>query len=176
MLDWVAISFSSGSFQLRDRTCVSCIGKWIPHCWATREALLRSSLLILYSKTWDLKIGSNVPRDPTVKGTNFSVLSFFHTDFGKVTTSETASYSQNSWSGWAPGFGFLQDFCCSLPFCISLTKQAFLSLEGKRKIQLKRKAPHKDLRAYGNKGVEAEEKEWKMRERTKRTKRQKAND
>ena len=31
ILDWVAISFSRGSSELRDRTHVSCIGRWIPN-------------------------------------------------------------------------------------------------------------------------------------------------
>ena len=29
ILDWVAISCSSGSAQLRDQTCISCIDRWI---------------------------------------------------------------------------------------------------------------------------------------------------
>ena len=38
ILEQVAISFSRGSFQPRDRTCVSCIGRRILYHWATREA------------------------------------------------------------------------------------------------------------------------------------------
>ena len=38
ILEWVAISFSRGSSQLRDQTCVSCIGRWILYHWATWEA------------------------------------------------------------------------------------------------------------------------------------------
>ena len=39
ILEWVAISFSRGSFpsQLRDQTPISCIGRWILYHWATRE-------------------------------------------------------------------------------------------------------------------------------------------
>ena len=29
ILEWVAISFSRGSFQPRDQACVTCIGRWI---------------------------------------------------------------------------------------------------------------------------------------------------
>ena len=29
ILEWVAISFSRGSFQPRDQTCISCIDRWI---------------------------------------------------------------------------------------------------------------------------------------------------
>ena len=38
ILEWVSISFSRGSSQLRDWTCVSCIGRQILYHWATREA------------------------------------------------------------------------------------------------------------------------------------------
>ena len=38
ILEWVAISFSRGSCQPRDRTCVSCIGRQILYHWASREA------------------------------------------------------------------------------------------------------------------------------------------
>ena len=39
MLEWVAISSSRGSSWPRDRTCISCIGRWILHHWATWEVL-----------------------------------------------------------------------------------------------------------------------------------------
>ena len=42
ILEWVALSFSSGSSQPRDWTHVSCIGRWILHHWTTREAHLFS--------------------------------------------------------------------------------------------------------------------------------------
>ena len=47
ILQWLAISCSKGSFQPRDRTCVSCrslIGRWIlyplgnPHAWQIRSS------------------------------------------------------------------------------------------------------------------------------------------
>ena len=38
-LEWVAISFSRGSSLLRDWTWISCIGRQILYCWATREYL-----------------------------------------------------------------------------------------------------------------------------------------
>ena len=40
ILEWVAISFSRGSFWPRDWTHISYIGRWILYHWATREALL----------------------------------------------------------------------------------------------------------------------------------------
>ena len=41
ILEWVAISYSRGSSQPRDQTCVSCIGRQILYHWATREAPCR---------------------------------------------------------------------------------------------------------------------------------------
>ena len=38
ILEWVSISFSRGSFWLRDWTHISCIGRWVLYHWATREA------------------------------------------------------------------------------------------------------------------------------------------
>ena len=38
ILEWTATAFSRGSSWHRDRTCVSCIGRWILYHWATREA------------------------------------------------------------------------------------------------------------------------------------------
>ena len=38
ILEWVTIYFTRGSFQPRDQTSISCIGRWILYCWATREA------------------------------------------------------------------------------------------------------------------------------------------
>ena len=32
ILEWVVTSFSRGSSQPRDRTCISCIGRWILYC------------------------------------------------------------------------------------------------------------------------------------------------
>ena len=37
-LKWVAISFSRGSSQPRNGTCISCIGRQILYCWATWES------------------------------------------------------------------------------------------------------------------------------------------
>ena len=38
ILEWVAISSSRGSFQLRDQTRISCIGRQILYHWVTQEA------------------------------------------------------------------------------------------------------------------------------------------
>ena len=38
ILEWVGISFCRGSSQPRDRTLVSCIGRWVLYHWVTREA------------------------------------------------------------------------------------------------------------------------------------------
>ena len=34
ILEWVAISFSRGSSQPRDQTCISCTGRWVLYHWA----------------------------------------------------------------------------------------------------------------------------------------------
>ena len=39
ILEWVATSFSRGSSQPRNGTCISCIGRQILYHWATWEAL-----------------------------------------------------------------------------------------------------------------------------------------
>ena len=35
--EWISISFSMGSSQHRDWTCISCVGRHILYCWAIRE-------------------------------------------------------------------------------------------------------------------------------------------
>ena len=40
ILEWVAISFSRGTFPPRNRTCISSFGRRIPYRWATWEAIL----------------------------------------------------------------------------------------------------------------------------------------
>ena len=49
ILEWVFISSSKGSSQPRDRTCVSCVGRWILYFWVTWEAphILTISIRIL---------------------------------------------------------------------------------------------------------------------------------
>ena len=48
ILESVAISFSRESSWHRDWTCVSCIGRWVIFCWATREAPRLSTWFDLY--------------------------------------------------------------------------------------------------------------------------------
>ena len=50
ILEWVAIPFSRGSFQLRDGTWASCIAGGLFTFWATREALWYH--LYMESKIW----------------------------------------------------------------------------------------------------------------------------
>ena len=50
ILDWVAISYSRGSFWPRDQICtsyVSCIGRWILYHCPTWEAILKNHLNFL---------------------------------------------------------------------------------------------------------------------------------
>ena len=46
ILEWVAVSFSRGSSQPRDQTCVSSTGRWILSHWATREAHILLTLSV----------------------------------------------------------------------------------------------------------------------------------
>ena len=48
ILEWVATSFSRGSSQCKDRTCISFFGRWIFYLWATREAVGYSKWFIFY--------------------------------------------------------------------------------------------------------------------------------
>ena len=51
ILEWVAISFSRGSSQSRDWTCISCVCRWILYHWVTWKAqtrLLITSWLIVH--------------------------------------------------------------------------------------------------------------------------------
>ena len=51
ILEWVAIPFSRGSSQPRDRalvSCISCIGRWILYCSAAWEATSVSQSLSIY--------------------------------------------------------------------------------------------------------------------------------
>ena len=61
MLEWVAISFSRGSSQPRDRTQVSCIADRCFTVWATREAsggILISVIILFRSNVSALIFGS----------------------------------------------------------------------------------------------------------------------
>ena len=51
VLEWVAIAFSRGSFQPREQTHISCIGRWILYHWAAREIPLNSYMLLLLSRS-----------------------------------------------------------------------------------------------------------------------------
>ena len=45
ILEWVAIPFSRGSSQIKDRTCVTCITSGFFTIWATREAYIQGRWL-----------------------------------------------------------------------------------------------------------------------------------
>ena len=47
ILEWVAISFSRGSFRPRDQTCVSCIDRQLSYHWATWESSISPIFIIL---------------------------------------------------------------------------------------------------------------------------------
>ena len=54
ILEWVAISFTRGSSQLRDWTCVSCIGRWILYHWAAWDPSSRLSNSHFCPKLWHM--------------------------------------------------------------------------------------------------------------------------
>ena len=53
ILEWVAMPFSRASSRPRDQTCVSCIGRQILHCWATREAHWLNGLTVCKIKLFE---------------------------------------------------------------------------------------------------------------------------
>ena len=72
ILEWVAISFSRGSFQLRDGTQVSCIAGRFSTIWAMREAQRKSGL----KKGSPDKANSNIIRVGFLHVSSISLLSF----------------------------------------------------------------------------------------------------
>ena len=84
ILEWVAISFSRRYSRPRDRTCASCIGRWILNHWATREVTtLKKKMFIILQLAINnniccsvFKLGPTVcdPMDCSVPG--FPVLHF----------------------------------------------------------------------------------------------------
>ena len=52
ILKWVVVSFPRGSSQLRDWTCVSCVGLWTLYHWAVRGSPLLES--VMAPKGWIL--------------------------------------------------------------------------------------------------------------------------
>ena len=52
ILEWVDISFSRGSSRPRDRTWLSCTGRWILYHWATREAPTPHHDCWVFSRAW----------------------------------------------------------------------------------------------------------------------------
>ena len=38
IVEWIAISFSKGSSQAKDQTCISCTSRWNIYHWDTRDA------------------------------------------------------------------------------------------------------------------------------------------
>ena len=65
-LEWVAISFSSGSSWCRYRTRISCPGKRILYCWATWEAPMsqRTLRLAVSSSSQRKRQGRNPSNNP----------------------------------------------------------------------------------------------------------------
>ena len=68
ILEWVAIPFSRGSSQPRDRTRVSCIGRWILYHWATREPMFLLDMVHQVRSPWDSYWNRVQCRTPRVSG------------------------------------------------------------------------------------------------------------
>ena len=49
ILKWVVISFSKGSSKPTDWISISCTGRQIPYCWATREAHICVYICVQFS-------------------------------------------------------------------------------------------------------------------------------
>ena len=64
VLEWVAISFSRGCSQPRDRTQVSCIGARFFTIWATREAQIRWELASIMYLLWGFPSGTVIKNPP----------------------------------------------------------------------------------------------------------------
>ena len=69
VLDWVAISFSRWSCQPKDRTRISCIGRWILYNWATWETPINDYFTILASP-----VAQTVKRLPAMRETRVQFL------------------------------------------------------------------------------------------------------
>ena len=72
ILEWVAISFSKGSFQPKDGICVSCISRQMFHYWATREAYRQKVL----RDSAELRAGQCILIHFPVNKLNFKQLSY----------------------------------------------------------------------------------------------------
>ena len=57
-LEWIAFSFSRESSQTRDHTCITCIDRWIPYHWTTREALINFFLKLYFVLVYRRLTGS----------------------------------------------------------------------------------------------------------------------
>ena len=58
ILEWIVISFSRRYSWIRERTCVSCIARWILYHWATREALFKDDQLYKIDLTLVMMVSS----------------------------------------------------------------------------------------------------------------------
>ena len=68
ILEWVAISFSRGSSQLRDQTCIFCISRWILYHWAIREACMNYAAAAAAAKSLQSCLTLCDPRDSSPPG------------------------------------------------------------------------------------------------------------
>ena len=50
ILEWVVISFPSGSSLPKDQTHISCFGRWVLYHWATMDALICCKLVNIHTR------------------------------------------------------------------------------------------------------------------------------
>ena len=62
ILEWTAISFSRGSSQSRDWTCVSYIGRWILYLWTTKKAQYTPCSLLKHIPVYLIRHLVEVPK------------------------------------------------------------------------------------------------------------------
>ena len=71
ILEWVAISIPRESSQTRDRTCISCFGRWILYCWVTAVLLTNCFSLPNHLAVFRKKLG-NVRFEALIKSSKIN--------------------------------------------------------------------------------------------------------
>ena len=112
ILEWVAISFSRGSSQPRDQTCIFCIGRWILYHWATREAHIFFMYVCMYFAVPGLPCGMWDLTWPGIISWWGIKPSSLHWEPGVLATGHTKEApKRQSWTMWSVGH---RPFLCHL--------------------------------------------------------------
>ena len=103
ILEWVAISFSRGSFQLRDQTQVSCIAGRCFTNWATREGFLvgphqtLAESIIKMQAEWVIVDGDGWVKKPGVERINYTWMSEVDQQRKMDSTGDSRVLSSGNW-------------------------------------------------------------------------------